>query len=179
MQKFKGDEFEEQMIRVGQDPLDQCSFQKNLFSAGAYEAYPLGDVLYDSKRAPLTNAIVKNIFRESFKEIFDCFIESGNFESYLTVFRKIFGNDVEVEFTIPSPGHLQIDIVAAGLEISDFVARYIEENEYLFDEIIDQEGDNIAFQTVKGFESEYELEQMLFELVPAGIHTEITLTVGA
>jgi hypothetical protein len=76
------------------------------------------------------------------------------------------------------PGKLNIDITASGVQISDFISREIVNNEYVFDEVIDDEGDNIVFQGVKGFETQYELEQMLFEMVPAGIYTEITLTLG-
>jgi hypothetical protein len=84
-----------------------------------------------------------------------------------------------VDFTVPAPGKLNIDIEAAGVELADFISRYIEDNTYLFDEVIDDEGDNIVFQSVKGFQSQYELEQMLFEMVPAGIFTTISLTIGA
>ncbi len=136
-------------------------------------------MIYDTGRSPLSNAIVRSIFRESFKEIFEAFIAGGTFESYLTVFRKIFGDDVVVEFTVPDPGKLEIDITAAGLEISEFLARYIEDDAYVFDEIIDYEGDTIVFQGIKGFETQYEVEQMLRELVPAGIFTTISLTIGS
>ena len=82
---------------------------------------------------------------------------------------------------MPSPGKLQIDISAPGIEESNFVARHIHSNEYLYDNVIwydgiDDPGGNILFQTVKGFQSQYELELMLFEMVPAGVFTEITLT---
>jgi hypothetical protein len=80
---------------------------------------------------------------------------------------------------VPAPGKLNIDIVAAGTALYDFIARIIVENEYQFDTIIDDEDDTIVFQAIKGFESQYELEQMLFEMVPAGIYTEITLTIGS
>jgi hypothetical protein len=179
MQKFKGDalelKFEAVMSGIAQD----LSLQRDLFMEGAYEAAPLGDLIFDDLRSPLSNAISKEIFRTAFAEIFQAFIEVGTFEAYLTVFKKIFGDDVEVLFTIPAAGKLQIDITAEGVELADFVARYIQDNQYVFDEIIDDEGDNIVFQSIKGFQSQYELEQMLFEMVPAGIYTEISLTLGA
>lgn len=178
MQNFKGDATELKMIACGADALDDCSAEKDLLWADIYSAAPLGDVIYDSNRAPLANAIDRDIFRASFKEIFDAFVVAGSFESYLTVFRKIFGEDVDVQFTVPAPGKLNIAIIATGVEPNLFIARAIEDNAYVLDEVIDDEDDNIVFQTIKGFQSQYELEQMLFEMVPNGIYTQITLTLG-
>jgi len=176
-QLFKGDSSEMQFYESGLPIMEELSLQKQLFFDDAYACHILGELLYDSNRMPLANAIPRVIFRESFDAVIDAFLVSGSFESYLTVFRKIFGDDVEVDFTVLAPGKLQIDITATQIELYDFVARTIVDNAYVFDEIIDDEGDNIAFQTIKGFQSQYELEQMLFELVPAGIFTDINLTI--
>jgi hypothetical protein len=179
MQYFKGDETELKYFNSAAPIHNQIGLQKDLFFAGAYQAAPLGDVIYDSGRSPLSNAIPKEIFRSAFKEIFDAFVAAGTFESYITVFKKIFGDDVVVEFTVPAAGKLTINIEAAGVELTDFIARYIEDNDYVFDEVVDDDDDNIAFQTVKGFTSQYDLEQMLKEMIPGGIFPTISLTLGA
>lgn len=177
-QYFKGDATELKYFNSAAPVLDVLSSEKDAFFEDAYECFVLGEVLYDNNLSPLANAIPREIFRTSFSTIFEAFLVAGSFESYLTVFRNIFGDDVAVTFTVPDPGKLNIDIVAAGVALSPFVARYIENNAYVFDNVIDDEGDQIVFQTILGFESQYELEQMLFEMVPTGIYTEITLTVG-
>lgn len=178
VQHFKGDDLELKFYNSVKPVVDGIDNQKNLFYLGAYDTFALGDMIHDTGRAPLTNAIAKDIFREIFPEIVQAFIEVGTFEAYLSVFRKIFSDEVVVQFEVPAPGKLNIDIVATGLQISDAVARYIDGNEYIFDEIVDHEGDNIAFQGIKGFQTQYEVEQMLFEMVPNGIFTTITLQVG-
>lgn len=178
-QYFKGDDQELKFFAAGNPIATNLSAQLDQFFDGAYASFVLGELLYDTGRSPLANAIPREIFRESFAKIFDSFLLAGSFESYLTVFRNIFGEDVDVTFTVPAPGKLNIDIVAAGTALYDFIARIIVENEYQFDTIIDDEDDTIVFQAIKGFESQYELEQMLFEMVPAGIYTEITLTIGS
>ena len=116
---------------------------------------------------------------KSFATIFGSFLEAGSFETYLEVFRNIFGDSVEVTFAVPAPGKLTIDIVASGLALFDLIGRTIQDDTYVIDEIVDYDGNNIVGQSIKGFETQYELEQMLFEMVPAGIYTQITLTVGA
>lgn len=177
-QKFKGDDLELQMEAVGQPIMDSVEFQLDAFFDGAYEAMPLGDVIYESGRSPLANAIDQEIFRQSFPEIYDAFTVAGTFESYITVFKKIFGDTVEIDFTVPAPGKLNIDIVADEVELSNFISRTIFENLYVYDNIVTQDGDQIVFQSIKGFKTQYELEQMLHEMVPAGIFTNISLSLS-
>lgn len=181
-QNFKGDAQELKFIAAGTPIFDALSMAKDEFYDGAYSCGPLGDLLHDINRSPLANAISQDIFRLSFNTIYEAFRSSGTFESYLTIFADIFGSDVEVTFTIPGPGKLDIAIVAQDLVLDNFVARHIAFESYLFDNMIwyDSTPDqgNIIFASVKGFKTQYELEQMLFELVPAGIFTTITLTFG-
>lgn len=178
MQYFKGDETELKFDAAGEPIMSELSLQKDEFLEGAYETGPLGDLIFDNDRSPLSNAIARDIFRIAFKEIFEAFVAVGTFEAYLTVFAKIFGDEAEVEFTVPAPGKLAIEITATGIELSGFITRYIQNNQYVYDQIVDEVGDRIVFKSVKGFTSQYELEQMLFEMVPDGIWTEITLTLG-
>lgn len=177
-QYYKGDETELKVDGAAAPILNDIDLQLDEMLEGCDESGPLGDVIFDTGRSPLSNAIPKEIFRVAFKEIFDAFIGVGTFEAYITVFTKIFGEDVEIEFTVPAPGKLGIAITAAGVELTDFIARYIENNQYVYDEIVDEEGDNIVFQSIQGFQSQYELEQMLFEMVPGGVFTTISLTIG-
>ena len=178
MQFFKGDSEELKYYESGRTILETLSGQKNEFFDECYGCFVLGELLYDNNYAPLANAIPRDIFRESFETLFESFLTAGSFESYLTVFKNIFGDSVEVTFTVPAPGKLQISIVATGLETYGMTIREIVDNVYEYFTLNDDEGDRIVLQAVKGFESQYELEQMLFEMVPAGIYTEITLTVG-
>lgn len=177
-QKFKGDETELKFYNSGQPIAALMSDSKTDFFDGAYACAVLGDLLFNERRAPLANAIPQDIFRGSFSEVFDAFLVAGSFESYLLVFKKIFGDDATITFTVPAPGKLQIAIEAAGIELSNLIVRQIENDAYVNYRMIDQEGNAIMVQTIKGFQSQYELEQMLFEMVPDGIYTEITLTLG-
>lgn len=179
VQFYKGDPTERKYYGSANPILINLETGKDEFFEGAYSCFKLGEILYDSDRAPLANAIPREIFREAFATIFESFLEAGSFETYLDVFRNIFGEDVQVTFGVPSPGKLTIDIVATGLALFDLVGRTIQDDNYVIDEIVDYDGDNIAGQSIKGFETQYELEQMLFEMVPDGIYTQISLTVGS
>lgn len=177
-QFFKGDAQELKFFNSGNPIATALSNEKSTFFDEAYSSFVLGEVLYDTNRAPLANSILREIYREAFSAIFNSFVFSGSLEGYISVFKNIFGNDVIITFTVPSPGKLGIDIVAAGLELYNWQAREIISNSYVLSDIVDDVSDNIVFQAIKGFESQYELEQMLKEMVPAGIYTEISLTVG-
>ncbi len=178
-QFFKGDATEVKYYESGRSILEILSSQKSTMFDEVYGCFVLGELLYDNDYAPLANAIPREIFRESFKELFDSFLTAGSFESYLLVFNQVFGDDVEVTFTVPAPGKLEIDIVATGLALYGISVREIDGDAYEYFTLTDDEGDRILLQAVKGFETQYELEQMLFEMVPGGIFTDIDLTVGA
>lgn len=180
-QAYKVTDAIESKFYGGASPLfDVLSSERDDFFDGAYACFVLGEVLWDTNRSPLSNAISREIFRTSFEGIFDSFVEVGSFESYISVFEKIFGVDVDVQFTVPAPGKLEIDITATGVELTNFAARIIEDEAYVLYDMITQDGvDEIVFQSIKGFTSQYELERMLFEMVPAGVWTTITLSLGA
>jgi len=178
-QYYKGDARELKYYESGRPIVDSLSTEKSDFYTGAFECFVLGELIYDNARSPLSNAIAREIFRQSFFTIFESFRFAGTFESYCDVFRRIFGDEVEITFTVPAAGKLNIDIVATGTALYDFITRYISDDAYVFDTMVDDVGDTIVFQAIQGFESQYELEQMLFEMVPAGIFTEISLTLGS
>lgn len=179
-QPYKGsDAVELKFYNSAATLFDLLSAERDDFFDEAYACFVLGEVLWDSNRSPLSNAIAREIFRTSFEGIFDSFVNVGSFEAYISVFEKIFGDDVDVQFTVPAPGKLEIDITATGVELTNFAARIIESNAYVLYGVITQDAvDEFVFQSIKGFTSQYELERMLFEMVPAGIFTTITLDLG-
>lgn len=177
-QNYKGDDLESKFEGSASPTLDDISIQLDDMYTDAYNCQAFGDIIYADDRSPLSNAIEQAIFRASFNEVFQNFIVAGSFESYLAVFEKIFGEDADVTFTVPASGKLQIDIVADEVELSPFLARLIEDNQYVYQAVQDHLGADIEFQAIKGFQSQYELEQMLYEMVPDGIYTEISLTLG-
>lgn len=176
MQRFKeNDAKETKIIAGGAEAFDVTELALDDFFENAFDCEVLGDVIWALKASPLANAIDLPIFRRSFNEIFQTFGFAGTAESYIDIFKKIFGESTDVQFTVPAPGHLQIEISAPGLELFGWNGRSIENNEYVENEIIDADGDILAFQTILGFTTEFELELMLRELVPAGMFAEIEL----
>jgi hypothetical protein len=179
MNFFKGDEQELKMYNSMLGIMQGIGLGLNEYYLGAYEAVPMGEFIYDEERVPLTNAIKREIFIQCFKQIFEAWTFCGTFESYLLVFRKIFGEESSIEFTVPGPGRLQIDIETFGAAINPIVVREISGGSYTIYNLVDDVGDNICAQTTLGIETQYELEKILFSMVPNGIYTEISLTIGA
>lgn len=179
VQAFKATDTVEAKVYEALRPIvDAISLDEDDFYDQAYSTYGLGGVLYDLGAAPLTNAIRREIFLDTFTTLFASFRFAGTFELYISTFKSIFGDDAVVEFTVPDPGKLEINIEASGVVLDRFVARNIEDDEFVYHPIVDEVGDNIVFSRIKGFQTQYETETMLFQVVPGGIFTTITLTIG-
>lgn len=176
MQKFsQNNAQEDKIIAAGIVAFENMGISLDEFYEDCFEANPLGEVIWNLKASPLANAIDLPIFRRSFNEIFQTFNFAGTFESYISIFKKIFGETTEVTFTVPGPGELDISIEAPGLELFDWASRIIEDDAYVNYTMVDEVGDIIGLQTILGFTTEAELQLMLRELVPAGLYVTITL----
>jgi len=157
---------------------NQLSLDRDAFYAGAYTAEPLGDVFRNLNADPLARVLAPDVYRNSFPAIHDLFTRPGTFEYYLAVFRKVFGTNVIVEFTIPSPGVLNINVEAVELQLTNFLAREIVEDVYVTHEVLDEEGDNIVFQALFGIKTQVEMDLLINELAPSIIFTTATLVVS-
>lgn len=178
MKAFKETDLVEKKVRdIALPLLNILSGDRTQFFNEGYVAYPLGDVLFDLRRDPLAGVITKEVYRISFPAIHDLFTRSGTFEFYMDVFRSIWGENVEVVFTIPSPGVLQINVEALDSQTELFMARRVENDVYFFDEVMDHEGDNLVFQGTQGIKTQGEIDALINELHPAGVYVETTLVI--
>jgi hypothetical protein len=176
LQAFKENDLVERKVRDAFLPLlDQLGIDRDSFYEGAYESYVLGDVIYTLKSSPLAGPISQDIFRQSFFAIHDFFTFPGTFEFYLKVFRAVWGADVGVEFQIPAPGKLIINVQALTLQVDDLLARRIVNNAYVYDEILDHAGNNIGLQGRMGIKTQSEADALIKELYPAGLWVELNL----
>lgn len=176
MQAFKINDALEARVRGCFTPLlDQLSDDRDEFYDGVEEAYPLGRVIWDLKRAPLTDELPREIYAASFFAIFGLFTRPGTFEFYLSVCRAVWGDDVEVEFSTPNPGWLTISITAATIVQDDFVARQIESGQYVYYTVLDDAGDTIVFQDREGLRTQEQTNALFRDLVPAGIYIQTPL----
>jgi hypothetical protein len=178
IQAFKENDATELKVRnCFVDLLSRLSADRDDFYSGAYMAYPLGDVLA-ATGSPVSESIDPEVFRQSFFSLYESFQRPGTFEFYLSLIRTIWGADVEVEFTVPSPGTLEIDITALSSVANLALARRIEDNEYVDDEILDHDGDNLIFQGTQGLQTQREADAIFLELAPIGIWTVVTLSIS-
>lgn len=177
LQRFKeNDETEAKVIATAMPVLDALGVHHDEFFIGADTSHGLGAVLYDLDRDPMSGVITRDVYVKSFPAIHQLFTRPGTFEFYLAVFRSIWGDTVTITFDVPAPGVLTINAVV--LDLDDFVlaAREIFNNLYEFNEIIDQEGDNIEVRDTIGIKTESEIDALMNELAPEGIFVVTTLT---
>lgn len=176
-QRFKpNDPREQQVIDLLETEIDSIGQDLDDFLAGAYICYLLGDVLYDTDRDPMTGVINKSLFRSSFFAIHELFTRPGTFEFYLEVFRAIFGTDAQIEFVVPGPGKLTINITALNYETFNLLAREIIDGSYQYFPLLTSDtGENILAQGYRGIYTEAEIQALVRELSPNGIYTVVDL----
>lgn len=148
------------------------------FYDNAYSCQQLGATLWDADADPMAGPVSRESFLLCFQAIHLLFTRPGTFEFYLGVFRAIWGEDVDVEFVVPAPGKLEIDIEALAVSEDLFMARSIVDNAYVYDEVVDDNGDNIVFQVPTGIQTQQEVDALMKELYPAGLWVETTLTIS-
>lgn len=178
-QKFKPNDLLEQRVADVFDPIvTSLDLERTSFYEGAFTAQPLGQVLYDLSRDPMVGVISEEVYVQSFSAIHDLFTRPGTFEFYLQLFRNIWGDNVEVDFVTPAPGVLEINIEAVEAISYRFIARRIVDNAYIYEPVIDDEGDNIVFQGTIGLKTQEEVDLLMKEISPANIFTTATLVVS-
>jgi hypothetical protein len=178
MQAFKGDAIEQKMTAAFSVPLTLMDESLDEFFDGLYSCVPMGEFLYDNRFVTITHVMDREVFSDVFSEIFQSWGFPGTFNSYILIFKKIFGDDTEIVFTVPDPGRLQIDITANNLALFFFISQEIVDNEYVFSNMVDDEGDNILFDGIPGIQSEDELQKIINIMAVDGIFLEVTLTLG-
>lgn len=177
MQKFKEyDLTEQKVINAFMPLLNLLGSDRDEFFNTAYQSGPLGGILFDLQKTPLLTVIKREVFVESFFGIYDFFTRPGTFEFYLLIFRTVWGENVDVQFSIPAPGRLHVDIEASANNLVQFSARSIISDVYVYDEIVDRNGDFIMFQTYQGIQSQGEVNEFLKEIYTAGIFVDINFT---
>lgn len=179
LQPFKENDALEAMIRDCALPtLQELGLQRDAFYEGAYTAYPLGEILYDLVRDPMSGVITREIFTTSFFAIHGLFTRPGTFEFYMQVFRTIFGENVDVEFTVPAPGKLLINTSVLDTESFNILARRVEDGAYVYYNLVTSDGDLIVGLGAKGIKTQGEVNALMFEISVAGVWTVCTLSLS-
>lgn len=83
--------------------------------ANCYNDKALGQVLYNLNQSSLYKAIPERVFIATFNAIFEKWRYVGNFESFITIFKSIFGEDTAITFTKTAKGVLTVDVVAKSI----------------------------------------------------------------
>lgn len=178
MQRFKQNDPIERKVTDCFSPMTELiENMRTEFFDGAYTSYGLGEAIFNIGADPMARSSSKETYLESYPAFHELFKKPGTFDFFLGVFRSVWGDDVEVEFSIPTPGHLVINIEALESRADNWTARSIVDNEYIYDNMVDHVGDNLMFQAVNGVKTQQEVDTMMAELSVQGIFTETTLTI--
>lgn len=176
-QRFKeNDVTESQVYNIFLGTLESLGVDRDTFFEEAFETYGLGEVLYDLRKDPLADVITREVYRTSYPAIHELFTAPGTFEFYLSVFRKTFSEDTEIEFKIPGPGQLEIEINALNLEEFNILAREIVGGVYVYHTLVTSDfNEPIVAQGVTGIKTQSEIEGLLAEISAYGVYTTVKL----
>ena len=143
--------------------------QKQKLYNNAYNVYVLGDYTWGS--ILISRAMPLEVWRRGYGRFIEGMAFSGTVEQYISLFKGIFTEDVEVEFTVPEAGKLHIDIgvPAGGLEFFEWLT--IDG-----DNIEDDTATKLFFARVLTQLESRELLRVLLSSSPAGIDVTFTLT---
>ncbi len=179
MQRFKeNDATELAVINLALPTLEVLGVDRDTFLAEAFATWLLGDVLYDENRDPLVDVITREVYRSSYPAIHDLFTRPGTFEFYLDLFRKIYTNDVDVEFEIPSPGVLNIEVSALTIDESYLTAREIVDDAYVYSHLVTSDfNDPIMAVGVRGIKTQNEMDSLMNEISAYGVFTSVNLII--
>jgi hypothetical protein len=175
VQNFKGDAIELKMQEVANPLFDLTNIALDEFYEGGFEANEFLLMLYDESRMPFSERINRDAFVPFVKQALINFPVIGTFEVYLFILVSIFGADSEIRFYVTDAGKLEIDVEAATNSEFTFIGRQFVDGSYEFFDMIDSEGDTLILRGVAGIDTEYELNLLFSEIMPAGITPAITL----
>ncbi len=176
MQNFKdNDALELKFQAAGEAPMSICGSALDEFYANGFDSSPFLLMLYDEGRIPFSNRINRDAFVDFIKQALDKFPFTGTFDTYLFILYNIYGAESEIRFYVDAAGTLAIDVEANVNSEFQFVAREFNDGAYEFFNMTDNTGDRLIFRGVAGISTEYELNLLFAEIMPAGIAPTITL----
>lgn len=169
---------ESQVYNLFASVLGELEADKDAFYENAYDIYGLGEILYDLKRDPLSDVIARDIYRQSYPAIHELFTRPGTFEFYISVLRRVFSENTEIEFDVPAPGHLVIEINALNIEQYNLVAREIVDGSYVYHPLVTSDfNEPIMAQVSTGIKTQSEIDGLMVEISSYGVYTTISLVI--
>lgn len=138
--------------------------QRNRFYDNCYFVNALADFLYGS--VPASQAMPIEEWRMSFNHIIQAFNLSGTYETYITMFKGLFGNNALITFEILNPADLKITIDISSGGGASQEDEFITELE---DVVTTDELEAIVFIKILEQINDADLQSVLQATTPVGI----------
>ncbi|MGB2579397.1 hypothetical protein AAIR98_001316 [Elusimicrobium simillimum] len=174
-QFFYKDNVELKFYGAAEDVFSKLKDELSLWFEKAYSDEQFGGVLYDNAVTPLTGVVARDIFVKHFNQIFEMWRYGGTFESYLYVFRHIFGEESQITFERAAPAHLKINIVSSKTGYFEWIVNKKVDNNIVDSGAIVERKDSLPvfFQQQLGITDFREVQGILNSLNPSGIFLEV------
>lgn len=167
-EKFKGDALELKISGSAATVFADIAAALSAWYDRAYSSQPLGAIVYDNGLFSLAKAMPRDTFLKNFASIIDVAGYVGSFESYLTIFKNIFGLSSLITFERVAPGNLKIIIVSDRTAFYNWATKLAEP-----DYIVDQAGNRIVLRQGLGINDYYQVLSITKSLNPGGIYLQV------
>lgn len=176
-QNFKGDITELKYQAAGSKPFEITRVSLHEFFVGAFDCDEFLLMLYDSGRMPFSNRVPREAFVNFIRQAIPDFPATGTFEVYIFMIRALFGSTATIQFTVPGPGKLDIEVNAPGSSlVFDWVVKEIVGGATILSQLVTHDDEEFQLNGISGIETEAQLKVLIAELMPAGIYTTLALT---
>lgn len=175
MQNFKGDALELKMQDCANPAFDSVGSSLDDFYSNGETSAAFYLMLYDEGRMPFSDRIARNVFVDFITKALVNFLFMGTFESFIFILKGIFGEEALILFDVPAPGKLSIAVSSSSEIPFEAIGREVNEGVYSYFNLTTDSGELLVFRGISGIESQYELELLFAEILPAGIFLDISL----
>lgn len=172
MENFKGDETELKIQSVADPLLNIVKLGLDDFYANGFRSTPFITMLRDENRIPFSLKIKETFFTAFFLEALENFRFVGSFESYLLILTAAFGAETVINFEVPSPGHLILN-VNFNQQIFELIGREFVDGAYVFYNVASTDSEDITCEGLTGVDTIEELELLFSEITPEGIFLDL------
>jgi hypothetical protein len=141
----------------------------NMFN-NCYNCHLFADILIEEKKLPIADFVAQEKLRSVLGNLIRCWSIAGTFEGYILFFRAVFGEQVNINFTNPSPAVLNINVSNINKEYYLWLTKGLIGNE-----VITDDNYNLEFQeTIKNV-SYTDILALLNSLTPVGFGVNVII----
>ncbi len=168
-QYFRNDDDTKKIHSVFEQAKKTNNVSLKLMHENIIGSYALGKAILDSGIVDFGFKVDEEYFVQNYVAILEAMQKAGILDTYVILIKRLLGAGVDVQFTMPNPGHLQLNVQEVESRARALVNR---DKKY----IMAKTSSGLKAIVVKQRITEYSLSQaikVIQNITPAGIFIEV------